>query len=138
MCRRKLKNDGKENRSEKTRVGKGQGKKVMHINISKTRKSLTMKIAFEGYANLYAKVTSRIIQKECTGANLAENPRHEFPDKVVSTLKMQRHFAKGNGGVTPPPKGGYSISCKISRMHSQSRSLRSVVSKSWCIRRLYQ
>ena len=42
------KNNGKENRSEKTGVGKFQGNKVVQINLSKMRKQLTMKVAFEG------------------------------------------------------------------------------------------
>ena len=48
FVRENKKNNGKENRSVKTGVGKVQGNKVVQINLSKMRKQLTMKVAFEG------------------------------------------------------------------------------------------
>ena len=53
-----------------------------------------MKVVFKGYASLYAKVMLQMIQKECTGANVADALRRESPNKERSALKMKRHGAK--------------------------------------------
>ena len=99
------KNNGKDNGRENTGVRKGQGKKVVYINLSKRRKRLTVKVAFKGYDDLYAKFTSKMMQKECTGFFSEDTLRRAFPDKAASYRNLQRHVAKGRGGMPPDAKG---------------------------------